>query len=435
MVDEYWQLSRRCLTRYLAVLVERRGVGEMAIFANHHLCDGRYSLPHPLISFIQTSPTYQFPDPSRLQRAAPSAPLNGQSHLPCHYRHQTNPANQFFPQLSPMSRSARDLAARPTALDDLCNSMNTCYPDLPELQSDEATCPPPPADLTLYSPLSPLSIHSHFILIYPTNNHTPPPAFITLVAHLSLSSTALIYFPPTISAEQLVRACASQNCNLDNISISTLSIIAATNPPSLLSCAPLPLCHPSSNPPLVYLSFNDMLTSFLHDDSTQKLSFPPSPLIPTSISPTSFLCCPPFLIVSSLTPPHPLLASSLKCSQALAINSSSPITNLCQFLSPTDLAVSFSNDPSHPCHVLLSLLTNLPINIHLLPVPTSINHLYASYTSFFLSNTHALVPTYNDANDAAAIALINQFRTAISVNARELATIGTSLATLAAPLR
>ena len=32
---EDWQLSRRCLTRCLAVLVERRGVGEMAIFAYH----------------------------------------------------------------------------------------------------------------------------------------------------------------------------------------------------------------------------------------------------------------------------------------------------------------------------------------------------------------------------------------------------------------
>ena len=72
-----WQLSRRCLTRCFAVLVERRVVGEMAIFANHHHCDGRYSIPHPLIRFIQTSPTYQLSDPSRLQRAAPSVPLNG----------------------------------------------------------------------------------------------------------------------------------------------------------------------------------------------------------------------------------------------------------------------------------------------------------------------------------------------------------------------
>ena len=36
MVGEDWQLLRRCLTRLLAVLVERRGVEEMAIFANHH---------------------------------------------------------------------------------------------------------------------------------------------------------------------------------------------------------------------------------------------------------------------------------------------------------------------------------------------------------------------------------------------------------------
>jgi len=36
VVGEIWQFSCRCLTRYFAVLVERRVVGEMAIFANHH---------------------------------------------------------------------------------------------------------------------------------------------------------------------------------------------------------------------------------------------------------------------------------------------------------------------------------------------------------------------------------------------------------------
>jgi len=59
VVGDDWQLSRICLTRCFAVLVERRVVGEMAIFANHHNQDGRYSLPHPLIRFIQTYPTYQ----------------------------------------------------------------------------------------------------------------------------------------------------------------------------------------------------------------------------------------------------------------------------------------------------------------------------------------------------------------------------------------
>jgi len=33
---EDWQLSRSCLTRFFAVLVERRVVSEMAIVANHH---------------------------------------------------------------------------------------------------------------------------------------------------------------------------------------------------------------------------------------------------------------------------------------------------------------------------------------------------------------------------------------------------------------
>jgi len=51
----------------------------MAIFANHYHCDGRYSLPHPLIRFSQTSPTYRLSDSCRLQRAAPFAPLNCKS--------------------------------------------------------------------------------------------------------------------------------------------------------------------------------------------------------------------------------------------------------------------------------------------------------------------------------------------------------------------
>jgi len=36
VVGEDRQLSRRSLTRCFAVLVERRVVGDMAIFANHH---------------------------------------------------------------------------------------------------------------------------------------------------------------------------------------------------------------------------------------------------------------------------------------------------------------------------------------------------------------------------------------------------------------
>jgi len=43
--------------------------------------DGRYELPHPLIRFIQTSPTYRLSDTSRLRRVAPSAPLTQRT--PC----------------------------------------------------------------------------------------------------------------------------------------------------------------------------------------------------------------------------------------------------------------------------------------------------------------------------------------------------------------
>jgi len=46
----------------------------MAIFAYHHHCDSRYSLPHPLVRFSQTSSTYRLSSPSRLQRAAPLTP-------------------------------------------------------------------------------------------------------------------------------------------------------------------------------------------------------------------------------------------------------------------------------------------------------------------------------------------------------------------------
>jgi len=93
-----WRRAGRCLTRYFAVLVEGRVVGEMAIFANHHKQDGRYSPPLPLIRF-QTSPTYRLSDPSRLQRAAPSVPLNGQSHP------------------NPLSLSTPDQSCKPTPAD------------------------------------------------------------------------------------------------------------------------------------------------------------------------------------------------------------------------------------------------------------------------------------------------------------------------------
>ena len=39
-------------------------------------CDGRYDLPHLLIRFSRTSPTYRLSFPSRLQRAAPTNPLS-----------------------------------------------------------------------------------------------------------------------------------------------------------------------------------------------------------------------------------------------------------------------------------------------------------------------------------------------------------------------
>ena len=78
---------------YFAVLVERRVVGEAPIFANHHHCDGRYSLPHPLIRFIQTPllptsyPTlvaYNGRSPDYLRQYLSSSPqASPSSALPC----------------------------------------------------------------------------------------------------------------------------------------------------------------------------------------------------------------------------------------------------------------------------------------------------------------------------------------------------------------
>ena len=81
-------VTLRCL---LSVTLSARGRFSPIIIS----CDGRYSLPHPLIRFIQTSPTYLLSDSCRLQRSPPSVPLNGQSiPTPCHSRHQTNPRHQ-----------------------------------------------------------------------------------------------------------------------------------------------------------------------------------------------------------------------------------------------------------------------------------------------------------------------------------------------------
>ena len=66
-------VALRCL---LSVACRRDGD-----FVHIFHCDGRYSLPHPLIRFFQTSPTYQLSDPSRLQRTDLSVPLHGQSNL------------------------------------------------------------------------------------------------------------------------------------------------------------------------------------------------------------------------------------------------------------------------------------------------------------------------------------------------------------------
>ena len=55
VVDEDWQLPRRCLTRYFAVLVELRVVNEMAIFTYHHKQVTAATL-YPFRSFVSFRP-------------------------------------------------------------------------------------------------------------------------------------------------------------------------------------------------------------------------------------------------------------------------------------------------------------------------------------------------------------------------------------------
>jgi len=75
IVSSHLAASLDCLRCLLSFALSARWRFSSIIIS----CDGRYSLPHPLIRFFQISPTYRLSDPSRLRRAAPSVPLNGQS--------------------------------------------------------------------------------------------------------------------------------------------------------------------------------------------------------------------------------------------------------------------------------------------------------------------------------------------------------------------
>ena len=107
MVDGGCQLSRRCLTRCFAVLVERRVVGEMAIFGNHHhlvTASTHYPIrssssfrPHLPTSY----PTLVAYNTQLLASPSTANPIP----LPCNYRYQTNPANQHPPIHSSNSSS------------------------------------------------------------------------------------------------------------------------------------------------------------------------------------------------------------------------------------------------------------------------------------------------------------------------------------------
>jgi len=88
----------------------------MAIFANHHKQDGHYSLPHPLIRFIQTSLCCRLSDPRRLQRSTPSAPLNGKSLLPATVTIHNAMAKPWKKKAAPPPPSLPLIAPPPSAL-------------------------------------------------------------------------------------------------------------------------------------------------------------------------------------------------------------------------------------------------------------------------------------------------------------------------------
>ena len=158
---------------------------------SHHIItgDGSHSLPHPLIRFIKTSSTHQLSDPSRLQREAPSTPLNGQIQSP-------SPSLPPPPLLTPLpacrprtppprwARSSRSWRPRPPAP---LSAPSCSRPLISQPSTGEAR----------YSPPLPRSPLTHFLLLpaSPRSSRrpaspraTPPPPTSTPSSSSSTSS-------------------------------------------------------------------------------------------------------------------------------------------------------------------------------------------------------------------------------------------------------
>ena len=93
------------------------------------------------------------------------------------------------------------------------------------------------------------------------------------------------------------------------------------------------------------------------------------------------------------------------------------IDDLARFVNPTTIVTVVENDPSEanfrPLQENLALLRKMkdqngrPLNIETLPMPEPVyfdgQRLPASYSNFYIANRLVLVPTFNDARDAAAL--------------------------------
>jgi agmatine deiminase len=93
------------------------------------------------------------------------------------------------------------------------------------------------------------------------------------------------------------------------------------------------------------------------------------------------------------------------------------IDDLARFVNPTTVVTVVENDPSEvnfqPLQENLALLRKMkdqngrPLNIETLPMPEPVyfdgQRLPASYSNFYIANRLVLVPTFNDARDAAAL--------------------------------
>ena len=93
------------------------------------------------------------------------------------------------------------------------------------------------------------------------------------------------------------------------------------------------------------------------------------------------------------------------------------VDDLARFVNPTTVVTVVENDPRetnfHPLQENLALLRKMkdqngrPLNVETLPMPEPVyfdgQRLPASYSNFYIANRLVLVPTFNDARDAAAL--------------------------------